>query len=69
MSDAILAQTDKEEALSRAYAAAIAAGAGYTLAAQDFDRDGVDVQFRAGGTMRPSLDIQLKATINLTEGG
>ena len=69
MSDAILAQTDKEEVLSRAYAAAIAASAGYTLAVQDFDRDGVDVQFRAGGLMRPSLDIQLKATINLTNGG
>lgn len=67
MSDAILAQTDKEEALSRAYAAAIAASAGYTLAVQDFDRDGVDVQFRAGGSMRPSLDIQLKATINLSD--
>ncbi|WP_426037979.1 DUF4365 domain-containing protein [Cypionkella sp. TWP1-2-1b2] len=69
MSDAILAQTDKEEALSRAYAATIAASAGYTLAVQDFDRDGVDVQFRAGGSMRPSLDVQLKATINLTDGG
>lgn len=69
MSDGILAQTDKEEALSRAYAAAIAASAGYTIAVQDFDRDGVDVQFRAGGSMRPSLDIQLKATINLVDAG
>jgi hypothetical protein len=33
----------------------------------DFDRDGVDLQIRAGGTMRPSLDIQIKATINLGE--
>ncbi len=68
MSDAILVQTDKEEALSRAYAEAIAAIAGYTLAVQNFDRDGVDVQCRAGGSMRPSLDIQLKATINLADG-
>ena len=69
MNDTILAQTDREEALSRAYVAAVAAGAGYTLAVQDFDRDGIDVQVRAGGTMRPSLDIQLKATIRLDQGG
>lgn len=65
MSDALLALTDSEEALSRAYIAAIAAGAGYVTAQMDFDRDGVDVQIRAGGLMRPSLDVQLKATINL----
>ena len=69
MNDTILAKTDREEALSRAYVAAVAAGAGYTLAVQDFDRDGVDVQVRAGGTMRPSLDIQLKATVKLDQGG
>jgi len=67
VTDAILAPTDKEEALSQAYAAAIAASAGYTLAVQNFDRDGVDIQLRAGGSMRPSLDVQLKATINLKE--
>ena len=69
MSDSILAQTDTEEALSRAYAATIAASAGYTVSVQDFDRDGVDVQMRAGGSMRPRLDIQLKATMNLADGG
>lgn len=42
---------------------------GYTVAVQDFDRDGVDVQIRAGGAMRPSLDIQLKATTHLGDGG
>ena len=68
MSDAILASTDQEEALSRAYVSAVAADAGYTLAEQDFDRDGVDVQVRAGGAMRPSLDIQLKATVQLSDG-
>lgn len=67
MSDALLSSTDREEALSRAYVAAVAAGAGYVTATQDFDRDGVDVQIRAGGSMRPSLDIQLKATIHLGE--
>ena len=68
LNDAILTSTDREEALSRAYVAAVAAGAGYTLATQDFDRDGVDVQVRAGGDMLPSLDIQLKATIQLGDG-
>ena len=69
MNDAILAPADREEALSRAYVAAVAAGAGYTLAEQNFDRDGVDFQVRAGGVMRPSLDIQLKATVRLGQGG
>jgi hypothetical protein len=65
MLDALMAVSDREEALSRAYVAAVAAGAGYVTSVMDFDRDGVDIQIRAGGTMRPSLDIQLKATINL----
>ena len=65
MSDTLMATTDREEALSRAYISAVTAVAGYVTALQDFDRDGVDVQIRAGGDMRPSLDIQLKATINL----
>ena len=68
MSDVVLTSTDRQEALSRAYVAAVAAGAGYTLAVQDFDRDGVDVQVRAGGTMRPSLDVQLKSTTRLDQG-
>jgi hypothetical protein len=67
MNDALMAVTDREEALSRAYVAAVAAGAGYVTAVMDLDRDGVDIQIRAGGSMRPSLDIQLKATINLGE--
>ena len=67
MSDAILSPTDSEEALSQVYLAAVAAGAGYTIARQNFDRDGVDFQIRAGGQMRPSLDLQLKATVNVTE--
>jgi hypothetical protein len=63
MSGTLLASTDCEEALSRAYVAAVAGGAGFVTAVMDFDRDGVDVQIRSGGLMRPSLDIQLKATI------
>ena len=65
MSDPLLAPADREEAVSRAYVQALAAAAGYVVAGMDFDRDGVDLQFRAGGAMRPCLDIQLKATINL----
>ena len=68
MDDAILTRNDREEALSRAYVAAVAAGAGYTLAAEDFDRDGVDVQIHAGGAMHPSLGLQLKATARLNRG-
>lgn len=63
--DALLTTADKEDALSRAYAHAVAARAGYTTAWLDFDRDGVDLQINAGGAMRPALGIQLKATINL----
>lgn len=67
MTDWLMTSNDREEALSRTYVAAVAAGAGYITAEQNFDRDGVDLQIRAGGSMRPSLDIQLKATINLGE--
>jgi hypothetical protein len=65
MSDALVTSTNREEALSRAYVAAITAGAGYQVAKADFDFDGVDLTIQAGGLVRPRLDIQLKATINL----
>lgn len=65
--DHLLTPTDREEALSRAYVQAVAAGAGYVVANLDFDRDGIDYVIKAGGQMRPSLGIQLKATINLGE--
>jgi hypothetical protein len=67
MSDALMTSTDREEALSRAYVAAVAAAAGYVTAVMDFDRDGVDLEIRAAGPMRPALDLQLKATMNLGE--
>lgn len=69
VSDSILAPGDRKEGLSRAYVQSVASAAGYTLAEQNFDRDGVDVQVRAGGAMRPSLDIQLKATVRLVQDG
>ena len=63
MTDMLLTVPDREEALSRVYARAVAATAGYVTA--DFDRDGVDLRIQSGGAMRPALDLQLKATINL----
>ena len=65
MSDALLSAEDQKEALSRVYVQAVAAVAGYATAELDFDRDGVDLQIHAGGAMRPALDLQLKATVNL----
>ena len=47
------------------YAHAVAARAGYTTAVYDLDRDGIDLRIQAGGEMRPALELQLKATINL----
>ena len=69
MTDALLTSEDREEALSRVYARAVAAGAGYVTAECDFDRDGVDLQIRAGGAMRPAIDLQLKASVNLSDSG
>jgi hypothetical protein len=69
MSDAVLTPQDRQEAISRAYAAAIAAGAGYVTYVPDVDRDSVDIGFSAGGAMRPNLHAQLKATINLRKSG
>jgi len=67
MIDHLLTDEDHEEALSRAYVQAVAARAGYIIATMDFDRDGVDIEIKAGGAMRPSIGVQLKATINLGE--
>ena len=69
MVDALLSKADKEEELSRIYARAVAAGAGYVTSVPEYDRDGVDLQIRAGGDMRPAIDLQLKATINLEDKG
>ena len=65
MNDALLTSQDKEEALSRVYIEAVAAAAGYITAEPKPDRDSVDLQICAGGRMRPALDLQLKATVNL----
>ena len=49
MTDVLLTIPDQEEALSRVYAQAVAARAGYLTANYDFDRDGVDLRIQAGG--------------------
>ena len=67
MTDSLLTVPDQKEALSRVYVKAVAARAGYGTAHPDPDRDSVDLQIRAGGAMRPALDLQLKATVNLGE--
>ncbi len=68
-SDALLSTYDRQEAFSRAYVFAVAASVGYTTATRDYDRDSVDLTISAGGQMRPSIDVQLKATINLGRKG
>lgn len=65
MQDILLTAADREEALSKAYAHSVAASAGYVTAVYDYDRDGVDIRIQSGGSMRPAIDLQLKATINL----
>lgn len=68
MTDALMTTEDREEALSLVYVQAVAAKAGYTTSPRSLDRDGVDLQIQAGGDMRPTLDLQLKATVNLKMG-
>lgn len=65
-SDALLSERDVESALSIAYVHAIAAHAGYVCGEPPGpDRDSIDIQVASGGSMRPKLDIQLKASIQL----
>lgn len=64
--DAVLSGDDVESALSIAYVQAVAAQAGYTCGEPPGpDRDSIDVQIAARGTMRPKLDLQLKASTTL----
>ena len=67
MTDAILTSTNFEEAVSKAYVQAIVAGAGYTSSETKPDLEGIDLTIQAAGPLRPRIDIQLKATINLGE--
>ncbi|NLI28205.1 MAG: DUF4365 domain-containing protein [Acetobacter sp.] len=65
--DNLLANTDIESAVSELYVKAVAAKAGYETARPDFDRDSIDLLIRAGGRVRPQIDLQLKATMDLTK--
>lgn len=65
MRDALLTDELRKEALSRAYVHAVASRAGYVVQTPEYDTDGVDLEIRAGGAMRPAVDLQLKATVNL----
>jgi hypothetical protein len=65
MTDALIKSTNLEEAISKAYVAAIVAGAGYLSGKTEIDMEGVDLTVHAAGPLRPRIDIQLKATINL----
>lgn len=67
--DSLLSSTDVEEALSTAYVHSVAAAAGYVVSLKNFDRDGVDITVEAGGSVRPKIDIQVKATVNLCKSG
>ena len=69
MPDTLLASTDVEDAVAQLYVRAVAAKAGYATSQPDFDRECIDLTIYAGGEMRPRLDLQLKATVNLTEIG
>lgn len=62
---ALLTVPDQEEQLSLAYVNALAACAGFVTSVPVLDRDSVDLHVQAGGTGRPALDLQLKATAAL----
>ena len=69
MTDNLLTIADQEEELSFVYVRAIAAQAGYATSAPSLDRSGVDLSIHAGGAMKPALDLQLKASVNLEKLG
>ena len=63
MTDAVLIDNHRKAELSFAYLSALSAMAGYTCQrGPEPDVDTIDATLRAGGTKRPVLDIQLKAT-------
>ena len=66
MTNALLTDADRKDALSRAYVHAVAARAGYTTATYDFDRHGIDLRIQAGKPRMHALEVQLKATTGLS---
>ena len=68
--DELLSDNDRKDALSQAFAAAVAAAAGYcTSPPANFDRDSIDTSFTAGGPFSPRIDAQLKASAVLGDSG
>ncbi len=55
--------------LSLVYVKALAARAGFLTSVPESDRDSVDLRVQAGGTYRPALDLQLKATASFSGPG
>ena len=67
MTDAVLIDNHRKAELSFAYLAALSAMAGYTCQrGPQPDVDSIDATVRAGGSMRPMIDVQLKATSSPT---
>ena len=63
MNDALVHSPDRKAELSFAYLGALCAYVGYTCQrGPQPDRGSVDATVRAGGTMNPQFDVQLKAT-------
>ncbi len=62
MTGGLLTAPDRKERLSLIYVKALAARAGFLTSVPEPDRDSVDLRIQAGGTRRPALDLQLKAT-------
>ena len=58
---------DRKEGLSLVYVKALATRAGFLTSAPWPDRDSIDLRIQGGGPLRPALDLQLKATVDLGE--
>lgn len=67
LADSVLSLEDQQELFSEIYVSAVAFSAGYTVSKPNLDREGVDLEVRAGGTIFPQIGVQLKATYNLGE--
>ena len=69
----LLTHQQQEENLSRAYVRAVAAMAGYVISVPENDSFGIDLTIRGPSNNDPvtshTLEVQLKATINLKSTG
>ncbi|MET4595053.1 MULTISPECIES: DUF4365 domain-containing protein [unclassified Sphingomonas] len=60
---------DIEELLSETLVMSVAAAAGFVTSKPHLDRDSIDLYIHGGGSMRPTIGVQLKASINLEAKG